>query len=203
MPPELLARFLVQEGLLIRKVALVFQALTTEVSEGKALFSFSSSKIAKYDFESVKDGVDKLNDTLAPNSLIPLTVTTLQLFKRAAAWARINVADLSKYDDSSKEDLSRLFREVGRVPVFVEPQLVVDELSDRKLLHIKEDTVEYDLHHLTGKLPGTSSQGGSWVKSILYILVIVLFWSSMIGQIIPQSVGGVGGMKGKTKAKGK
>lgn len=177
--------------------------LTTKVSEGRASFSFSPSKIAKYDFETVEDGVNKLNDSLAPSSLIPLTGTTLQLFKRVAAWARINLADLSKYDDSSKESLSRLLREVGRVPVFVEPQLVVDELSDRKLLHVKEETVEYDLHHLTGKLPGNTSQGGSWVKSILYILVIVLFWSSMIGQIIPQSVGGVGGMKGKTKAKGK
>lgn len=175
-----------------------------KVSKGRAVFSFSKEKISQYDFEDVREGVATLNSDLPNNSQIPLTNTTILLFQRVVAWARINSEKLEKYDDSTKDDLSRLFRDIGKVPVRVEPQLVIDELVDRKLLRIKEEKIEYDLHHLSGKLPGTVTQKTGWFKSILYVLVIVLFWGSMIGQIFPQtSVGGVGNTKAKAKGKGK
>eukprot|EP01127_Copromyxa_protea_P018398 TRINITY_DN5794_c0_g1_i3.p2 TRINITY_DN5794_c0_g1~~TRINITY_DN5794_c0_g1_i3.p2 ORF type:complete len:261 (+),score=58.66 TRINITY_DN5794_c0_g1_i3:27-809(+) len=190
MPPELLARFLVQEGLLDR-----------DVSSGVPLFSFATKKIASYDFDSVAEGVSKINEAL--QGTIPTTPTTLLLFQRVVAWARLNTDELKKYKGSTKGVLSNLLLKIGKVSVYVEPQLVVDELLDRRLISIKEDKVTYDLHHLTGEPKANqvaASGEGGWFRSALYVLVIVLFWGSMLGQIIPQSAGGVGGMaKGKGK----
>jgi hypothetical protein len=148
----------------------------------------------------VKDGITTLNSTLQPNAQIPLTPTTVLLFKRVVAWARLNLEELDNYKDSTRADLSKLFLQIGKVDIVVEPKLVVDELIDRKMISLGEDEkVQYDLHHLTGKQAENQS-GGGVLKSALYVLVIVLFWGSMIGQIIPASVGGVGGMKAKGKA---
>lgn len=202
MPPELLARFLVQEGLLVRTVSRleVIMLTISQMEKGQPVFSFDKNKVKRYDFNMVEFGLQKLNASLQ-QGLVPNTPTTLLLFKRVVAWARLNLDDLDDYEDSTKGELSKLFLKIGKVPVLVKPQLVIDELVDRQMLKVDKEKVVYDLHHLTGKPKSGEARKAGWLQSILYVLVIVLFWGSMLGQIIPQGTGGVGGLnKGRAKA---
>eukprot|EP01126_Amoeba_proteus_P028852 TRINITY_DN2841_c0_g1_i1.p1 TRINITY_DN2841_c0_g1~~TRINITY_DN2841_c0_g1_i1.p1 ORF type:complete len:168 (-),score=32.49 TRINITY_DN2841_c0_g1_i1:94-597(-) len=162
----------------------------------QAVFSFSKSALSTYDFEKMESSVKRYNERTDPQFRIPLSSLFILGLKKVIASAYLKKEDLKLGNSYTRKTLSSLFLIDSKVRVEVDVDVVIDELVERRLVEIikKDDdncSVVFDLEHL-GR---TGSDGGSYLKTVLCVFVVVLFWWGLIESVL--SVNRVGGRRPK------